>query len=91
MVNGTSIRVAILNPQEDYARRLKGHLLAIDGVKIIGEVSDRSAYANAVRQWRPDVIVLDLDPEPHASNSLTSKRQCGSPLAVQSVSTILNS
>ena len=66
MVNGR-VRVAIFNPQDDYAQRLRGHLLVIDGVRVVGEVCDQAGYSDAVGRLRPDVVILDLDPDPQAT------------------------
>jgi pilus assembly protein CpaE len=71
------VRVAILNGQDDYIRRLRGHLLAIEGVKIVTEVQDKSMFGEVLQKWHPDVAVVDLDPDPASTLTLASEAAGG--------------
>lgn len=76
-----NVRVVTLNAQNDYARRLRGHLLSIPGVKVAAEVSDSAQFVSSAARFRADVIMVDLDPDPakmleQVSAIVQNNREC---------------
>lgn len=59
-----TVRTVVLNPQADYAKRLRGHLMAVEGVKIAAEVVNPAEFNSAPERFRADVVMIDLDPSP---------------------------
>lgn len=60
----TSIRVLIFNADLDFASELRGHLLSVEGVKIVGEIEDAGMIAEAIERIPHDILLVNLDPEP---------------------------
>ncbi len=61
---GPSVRVILLNMDLEYAPTLRGQLSDIDGVKVVAEIDDPAMLMQAVEQFRSDMVVLQLDPQP---------------------------
>jgi len=74
---GPSVRVILLNMDLEYAPTLRGQLSEIDGVKVVAEIDDPAMLMQAVEQFRSDMVVLQLDPQPEmilsiAENAISS-------------------
>lgn len=61
-----SIRVIVVNADEEAAPELRACLLGIDGVKIVAEIEEAGLLAQALRQFPADALILHLDPAPQA-------------------------
>jgi DNA-binding NarL/FixJ family response regulator len=54
------IRVLIVDDHQFFRQSLAYLINASEGVEVVGECSDGSEVASAVRELRPDVVVMDL-------------------------------
>lgn len=59
-----SIRVIVVNADEEAAPELRACLLAIEGVKIVAEIDEPAMLAQALRQFPAEVLLVHLDPNP---------------------------
>jgi pilus assembly protein CpaE len=59
-----SIRVIVLNTDEEAAPELRAHLLSIDGVKIVAEVEEPAFLGQVLDQFPAEVLLIHLDPNP---------------------------
>lgn len=59
-----TVRVIVVNTDEEAAPELRSHLLSIDGVKIVAEVDEPALLAQAIEQFPAEVLLLHLDPVP---------------------------
>ena len=59
-----SVRLILLNMDLEDARELRNQLLSVEGLKIIAEIDDPAMLMQAVQQFRCDLVVLQLDPQP---------------------------
>ncbi len=59
-----TLRTIILNTDPDYSKQLRATLLAVDGIKITGEVDEPALFETAVTQSPAELAVVNLDPEP---------------------------
>lgn len=64
-MSGT-VRVIVLNADEDAAPELRAHLLSVNGVKIVAEIDEPSFLAQALDQFPAEVLLVHLDPNPPA-------------------------
>lgn len=62
-MSGT-VRVIVLNTDEQVAADLRGVLLAIDGVKIVAEIDEPAMLVQALAQFPAEVLLVHLDPNP---------------------------
>lgn len=53
------LRVVLVD-DDDRFRAMAGRTLAADGVEIVAEVPNGEEAVEAVAQWRPDVVLLDI-------------------------------
>ena len=60
----SSVRVVLLNTDLNYAVELRNELLEVHGLKIVAEVDDPAMLLQAVQQFRCDLAILQLDPQP---------------------------
>ena len=58
------VRVVVFNEDEDYAQTLRREWMGIEGVRIVAEFDEPALLDMAVEQFRPDAIVVHLDPMP---------------------------
>ena len=54
------IRVLLVDDQELIRAGLRGILRTRFGFEIVAELGDGASVVSAVRQWRPDVVVMDV-------------------------------
>ncbi len=59
-----SVRIVVLNLDEQFATDLRRELLQISGVKIVAELNEPGMLAHAVQQFNPDLVFANLDPHP---------------------------
>ncbi len=59
-----TVRVIVVNTDEEAAPELRSHLLSVDGVKIVAEVDEPAFLAQALNQFHAEVVLLHLDPTP---------------------------
>ena len=59
-----SVRAILLNMDPEYAKELRNQLLGIERLKIIAQIDDPAMLMQAVQQFRCDLVVLQLDPQP---------------------------
>lgn len=59
-----TIRVIVVNADEEAAPELRACLLGIDGVKIVAEIEEVGLLAQALRQFPADALIVHLDPAP---------------------------
>ncbi|HKX58072.1 MAG TPA: response regulator [Steroidobacteraceae bacterium] len=55
-----TLRVLLVEDSRVLAERLRESLDTLDNVEVVGLVADETAAVAAVREQRPDVIILDL-------------------------------
>jgi two-component system OmpR family response regulator len=55
-----ALRVLLVEDSRVLAERLRESLDTLDNVEVVGLVADETAAVAAVREQRPDVIILDL-------------------------------
>lgn len=60
----STIRVIVVNTEEEVAADLRSALLGIDGVKIVAEVDEPAMLAHAVAHVPAEVLLVHLDPNP---------------------------
>lgn len=61
---GRSVRVIIVNTDEEVAPELRAVILGVDGVKIIAEIDEPALLAQALDQFPAEVLLVHLDPAP---------------------------
>lgn len=61
-----ALRVIVLNTDEEAASELRALLLSLDDVKIVAELDEPSMLQQAVDQFPAEVLLVHLDPSPHA-------------------------
>jgi pilus assembly protein CpaE len=61
-----TVRVIVVNTDEEAAAELRALLLSVDGVKIVAEVDEPFLLAQALNQFPAEVLLLHLDPNPAA-------------------------
>lgn len=61
-----TIRVIVLNTDEQVATDLRAVLLSLDGVKIVAELDEPALLAQALTQFPAEVLLVHLDPHPPA-------------------------
>jgi DNA-binding NarL/FixJ family response regulator len=54
------IRVLVVDDHQFFRQSLAYLITASEGLEVVGECSDGSEVASAVRELRPDVVVMDL-------------------------------
>lgn len=59
-----TIRVIIVNSDEEVARDLRAVLLSVAGVKIVAELDEPALLAQALEQFPAEVLLVHLDPNP---------------------------
>lgn len=59
-----SVRVIVVNCDEEAAPELRAHLLGVAGVKIVAEVDEPTLLGQALHQFPAEVVLLHLDPNP---------------------------
>lgn len=59
-----TVRVIVVNTDEDVASDLRAVLLGIDGVKIVAEVDEPAMLAQALEQIPAEALLVHLDPVP---------------------------
>lgn len=62
----SSVRVVLLNTDHEYVVELRSELLEVHGLKIVAELDDPAMLLQAVHQFKCDLAVLHLDPQPEA-------------------------
>ena len=60
VLNIVTLRVLLVEDSRVLAERLRESLDTLDNVEVVGLVADETAAVAAVREQRPDVIILDL-------------------------------
>jgi pilus assembly protein CpaE len=61
-----TVRVIVVNADEEAAPELRAHLLSIDGLKIVAEVDEPAVLAQVLDQFPAEVLLIHLDPHPRA-------------------------
>lgn len=61
-----TVRVIVVNADEEAAPELRAHLLSVEGVKITAEVDEPAFLAQALQQFPAEVLLVHLDPVPQA-------------------------
>lgn len=59
-----TVRVIIVNTDEDVAADLRAVLLSIDGVKIVAEIDEPALLAQAIEHFPAELLLIHLDPAP---------------------------
>lgn len=59
-----SVRVIIVNADEEYSAVIRADLLTLDGVQIVAEVDELALVEQAVRQFPAEILMVHLDPMP---------------------------
>ncbi len=59
-----TVRVIVVNTDEDVAPDLRAALLSIDGVKIVAELDEPAMLAQALVQFPAEILLVHLDPNP---------------------------
>ena len=59
-----SVRVIVVNTDEEAAPELRTLLLSVEGVKIVAEVDEPVLLGQALTQFPAEVLLLHLDPQP---------------------------
>ena len=60
VLNVVALRVLLVEDSRVLAERLRESLDTLDNIEVVGLVADETAAVAAVRDQRPDVIILDL-------------------------------
>ena len=60
------VRFIVLNADEQCRTELRAALLQVAGVKIVAEVDEPALLIQAVKQFRVEVVLVNLDPVPDA-------------------------
>lgn len=68
-----SVRVILLNMDLEFAPTLRGLLSEQEGVKIVAEIDDPAMLLQAVEQFRSDLLILQLDPQPEMVLSIAEQ------------------
>ncbi|MBN2446272.1 MAG: hypothetical protein JXO22_06085, partial [Phycisphaerae bacterium] len=63
---GATVRVIVVNTDEETAPELRAHLLSIDGIKIVAEVEEPAFLAQVLDQFPAELLLVHLDPNPQA-------------------------
>lgn len=58
------LKFIVFNREEEYTPELRAQLLKLDAVKIVAEVDEPAMLGQAVPQFNPDVLLVNLDPGP---------------------------
>lgn len=66
VVLSKTIRVIIVNTDEEVSADLRAALLSIDGVKIVAEVDEPALLAQALNQFPAEALLVHMDPTPTA-------------------------
>lgn len=84
MNTGQRMRVVIADDSEDFIQRLLATLGAITGVEIVAQAHTGTETLQAVRNLRPEVVILDIQmPEGSGLDVLASmKRECVTPITI---------
>ncbi|MBU0640804.1 MAG: hypothetical protein KKB50_18215 [Planctomycetes bacterium] len=61
-----TIRVIVVNADEEATPELRAHLLSVEGVKIVAEIEEPAFLAKSLDQFPAEVLLLHLDPNPAA-------------------------
>ena len=78
----SSVRVLVADDSSQLRRLLADAIGGVDGVEVVAEAADGAAALAAVRTYRPDVVVLDLQmPVVGGLVALRALRQSGARLA----------
>ncbi|SFF51431.1 two component transcriptional regulator, LuxR family [Actinacidiphila alni] len=59
-MNESTVRVLLVDDDPLVRAGLKMMLRGADGIEVVGEVADGAAVPGAVRQHRPDVVLMDI-------------------------------
>ena len=59
-----TVRVIIVNTDDDVAADLRAVLLAVDGVKIVAEIDEPALLAQAIEHFPAELLLIHLDPSP---------------------------
>ena len=62
----STVRVIVVNADEQTAPELRAHLLSIDGLKIVAEVEEPAFLEQVLRQFPAELLLVHLDPNPQA-------------------------
>lgn len=58
------LKFIVFNRDEEYSPELRAQLLKLESVKIVAEVDEPALLGQAVLQFNPDVLLVNLDPGP---------------------------
>lgn len=61
-----TIRVIVVNSDEEATAELRSHLLSVEGVKIVAEIDEPVFLTQALDQFPAEVLLIHLDPNPVA-------------------------
>lgn len=61
-----TVRVIVLNTDDQVAADLRAVLLGVDGVKIVAELDEPALLGQALEQFSAEVLLIHLDPAPAA-------------------------
>ncbi len=61
-----TVRVIVVNADEQVAPELRAALLAVDGVRIVAEIDEPALLPQAMAQFPAEVLLIHLDPHPAA-------------------------
>lgn len=64
-MSGT-VRVIVVNTDEEATPELRAHLLGVEGVKIVAEIDEPACLAQALGQFPAEAVLVHLDPNPTA-------------------------
>lgn len=59
-----TVRVIIVNTDDDVAADLRAVLLSVDGVKIVAEIDEPALLAQALSHFPAELLLIHLDPSP---------------------------
>jgi len=62
----TTVRVIVVNADDQVAPELRAALLSVDGVRIVAEIDEPALLPQALDQFPAEVLLVHLDPNPAA-------------------------
>ncbi len=60
----TTVRVIVVNADEEAAPELRAHLLSVEGLKIVAEVEEPAFLGQVLDQFPAELLLIHLDPNP---------------------------
>jgi pilus assembly protein CpaE len=75
-VNPT-VRVIVVNTDEDAAPELRAHLLSVPGLKIVAEVDEPACLTDVLNRFPAEVLLIHLDPNPQALMEIVAPALAG--------------